>query len=68
MALETIKRSGSAKELLTAGLPAKGDYRCSECGYGIVAFRTLPECPMCRGRSWIPTGWSPFAGRRPETG
>jgi hypothetical protein len=26
--------------------------RCSECGYGVAVFRTLPRCPMCGGESW----------------
>jgi len=36
----------------TAGSAALGEFRCAECGYGIVVRRLLPACPMCRGRSW----------------
>ena len=45
----------------TAGEPAKGEYHCSECGYGVMVFRRLPVCPMCAGKTWEQTSWSPFA-------
>lgn len=35
-----------------AGEPAVGDFRCSECGYGVSVSRVLPRCPMCRGETW----------------
>ena len=35
-----------------AGRPALGEFRCADCGYGVVVKRVLPECPMCRGRAW----------------
>jgi rubrerythrin len=25
---------------------------CAECGYGIVARRDPPDCPMCRACKW----------------
>lgn len=35
-----------------AGEPVGGDFRCSECGYGVSVSRRLPRCPMCRGDVW----------------
>lgn len=40
-----------------AGEQATGDYRCSECGYGVSVRRTLPLCPMCGGAAW--ESWRP---------
>jgi len=37
---------------LAAGEPAVGDFRCSECGYGVSVCRALPVCPMCGGVAW----------------
>jgi rubrerythrin len=37
---------------LAAGETAVGEFRCSECGYGVSVFRTLPICPMCGGAAW----------------
>jgi rubrerythrin len=45
---------------LTAGSSTKGEYHCSECGYGVTVFRELPVCPMCGGESWEQSSWSPF--------
>jgi rubredoxin len=45
---------------LAAGDPAVGEFRCSECGYGVSVSRTLPRCPMCGGRVWeaySPNSW-----------
>jgi rubrerythrin len=47
-------------EFLPSGVPAKGEYHCSECGYGVTIVRVLPVCPMCRGTSWEQSAWSPF--------
>ena len=44
-----------------AGDNGKGDYRCSECSYGVTVHRTLPVCPMCAGSSWEQAAWSPFS-------
>jgi rubrerythrin len=35
-----------------AGASAAGDFRCDECGYGIVMVGVLPVCPMCQSSSW----------------
>jgi hypothetical protein len=45
---------------LRAGTSAKGEYHCSECGYGVTVFRALPLCPMCGGNGWELSTWSPF--------
>jgi hypothetical protein len=47
-----------------AGEPAKGQYRCSGCGYGVTVHDELPTCPMCSGTSWEPSAWTPFANAR----
>jgi hypothetical protein len=44
----------------TAGQSAKGEYHCSECGYGVTVVRELPVCPMCRGTTWEQSTWSPL--------
>jgi rubrerythrin len=46
---------------LAAGETGKGEYRCSECSYGVTVHRTLPVCPMCSGSSWERAPWSPFS-------
>jgi predicted Zn-ribbon and HTH transcriptional regulator len=40
---------------LAAGDAAVGEFRCSECGYGVSVYRVLPRCPMCSGTSWEPS-------------
>ena len=37
---------------LRAGQAARGDFRCTDCGYGVTVRRALPVCPMCRGGDW----------------
>lgn len=39
-------------EFALAGASAKGDFRCTDCGYGAVVQRVLPTCPMCGGTIW----------------
>jgi hypothetical protein len=41
-----------------------GEFRCAECGYGIVSRRTLPPCPMCQGKAWEESLWRPFTRSR----
>ncbi len=45
----------------TAGESVKGEFHCSECGYGVAIFRVLPRCPMCGCETWEQAPWSPFA-------
>lgn len=39
-------------DFLVAGTAAKGEFRCTDCGYGAVIQRVLPVCPMCAGEIW----------------
>jgi ribosomal protein S14 len=48
-------------EFRSAGEPVKGEFHCSECGYGVTIVRSLPLCPMCGGASWEQTTWAPFS-------
>jgi rubrerythrin len=43
-----------------AGEEARGEFRCAECGYGVIVRTALPACPMCRGAVWEEPGASPF--------
>ena len=54
------ERNDDYIEFLTAGARAKGQYRCSGCGYGVTVHAALPQCPMCSGTTWEPHAWSPF--------
>ena len=46
------------------GSPAKGEFHCSECGYGVTVHSTLPRCPMCGGGAWEQAEWHPFTRER----
>ncbi len=48
----------------SAGTAVKGEFHCSDCGYGVIVMRELPQCPMCGSRSWEQSTWSPFSGGR----
>jgi hypothetical protein len=48
-------------EFWPAGATVKGEFHCSECGYGVIVSRALPICPMCSGVSWEASSWSPLA-------
>jgi lipopolysaccharide biosynthesis regulator YciM len=48
-------------EFVASGQRAKGEFHCSECGYGVTVFTVLPQCPMCAGTDWEQSTWSPFA-------
>jgi rubredoxin len=43
------------------GQSVKGEFHCSECGYGVTIVRVLPRCPMCGGTSWEQAEWSTFS-------
>ncbi len=43
-----------------SGTRIVGEFRCGECGYGIVCRSALPICPMCQGSSWEESLWRPF--------
>ena len=52
-------------EFFAAGQSVKGEYHCSDCGYGVTIVRALPLCPMCGGTSWEQSPWSPFSRTPP---
>jgi lipopolysaccharide biosynthesis regulator YciM len=37
-----------------AGSRGRGEYRCCDCGYGIVTHGVVPLCPMCNAEEWLP--------------
>ena len=43
-----------------SGDRAAGEYRCLECGYGLVSLSLLPPCPMCHGTHFQEATASPF--------
>jgi hypothetical protein len=49
-----------APTFFSAGIEARGEYRCAGCGYGISVRSLLPVCPMCRGDVWEEPGGSPY--------
>jgi rubrerythrin len=68
--MEHIDRPASssayaAETFFRAGWSATGQYRCVECDYGVMVRTQLPVCPICGGRTWEATSWSPFANVRP---
>jgi lipopolysaccharide biosynthesis regulator YciM len=54
------------RDRVEAGVRGAGEYRCLECGYGIVTFSLVPACPMCHGHAWEPTRDSPFTTELPR--
>ena len=58
------ERSDDYIEFQTAGAPAKGQYRCASCGYGVTVHDELPTCPMCAGTAWEQSAWTPFGTAR----
>jgi hypothetical protein len=51
-------------QFVAAGEQVKGEFHCSDCGYGVTVYRELPICPMCGNTSWEQSAWSPFARAR----
>jgi rubrerythrin len=51
-------------EFWETGQSVKGEFHCSDCGYGVTIVRALPLCPMCGGKSWEQFAWSPFTRSR----
>jgi rubredoxin len=56
----TRATTGDYVEFWATGQVVKGEFHCSECGYGVTIVRALPLCPMCGGTSWEQSPWSPF--------
>jgi rubrerythrin len=44
-----------------AGMRAKGEFRCTACGYGVTVYRSLPACPMCHAEAWERVPWRPYS-------
>jgi hypothetical protein len=59
--VDTGSFDGDFVELFQAGLPAKGEFHCAACGYGVTVQARLPTCPMCSGASWEPSPGSPLS-------
>ena len=45
-------------DLSLSGTTVAGEFRCADCGYGVVVQRSLPVCPMCGGTIWERSTWS----------
>jgi rubredoxin len=59
--IQTSKAAGDEYvEFWAAGDVVKGEFHCSDCGYGVTIVRALPVCPMCGGTAWEQFPWSPF--------
>lgn len=54
------EESGGYVSFRTTGDVVKGEFHCSQCGYGVTVYRTLPVCPMCAGTAWEQAPWSPL--------
>ena len=56
MALDAINVVASTRErevVIVAESPDDtAEFRCGECGYGIMVSGKPPACPMCRSFSW----------------
>ncbi len=51
-----------------AGMRAKGEFRCLQCGYGVTVYRSLPSCPMCHHTEWERVPWRPYSRSFTNTG
>jgi len=56
-----FSRGSGDPVFFAAGRPVTGEFRCSECGYGVVVRSVLPACPMCRGLVWEELAASSFS-------
>jgi rubrerythrin len=52
--IEALDAASGSVVFFAAGAPAKGEFFCSACGYGVSVQQQLPFCPMCGGTSWEP--------------
>ena len=48
-----------------AGEPAKGAFRCVDCGFGVATVYRLPLCARCHGPLWERAETSPFEAALP---
>ncbi len=54
-------RENGEPVFFAAGHRVAGEFRCAECGYGVIVRSVLPACPMCRGLVWEDPSGSPFS-------
>jgi len=57
---------GGFVSFFAAGEPAAGEFRCSECGYGVSVSRVLPRCPMCCSETWEEPRSAAVQGQSPN--
>ena len=58
----TVAARGNVEQVFfAAGREVSGEFRCAECGYGVIVRSLLPACPMCRGVVWEEPAGSPFS-------
>jgi rubrerythrin len=62
MKLDAAVDGVTSRRLVLSGTSVKGQFHCSECGYGVTVHRELPRCPMCAGEEWRQAAWTPFMG------
>ena len=55
-----LSRGSGDPVFFAAGRTVTGEFRCSECGYGVIVRTVLPACPMCRGLVWEEPAVGPF--------
>jgi hypothetical protein len=48
-----------------AAEPAKGWFRCVDCGFGVATLDRLPLCALCHGPLWERAETSPFETEPP---
>jgi rubredoxin len=49
---ESVFDDSSFVDFAVAGTEVSGEFRCTDCGYGAIVQRELPQCPMCGGTVW----------------
>jgi len=66
--MHKLSASGAAQDeyvrFWSTGARAKGEFHCSDCGYGVTVHNKLPRCPMCGGGAWEQAEWHPFTRER----
>ena len=60
-AATVVARENAEPVFHAAGRELSGEFRCADCGYGVVVRSLLPACPMCRGLVWEEPAGSPFS-------
>jgi len=63
-ARHAAQSEGDFVDFYAAGSAARGEFHCSDCGYGVTVHATLPQCPMCACTTWEPADWTPITRAR----